>query len=79
VSLPVVEAHCEYRRPARYDDEIEVRTEGRMVSAVRMKFSYTVVRCADQVVAADGYTLHAAVGPSGRPCRLPERIRQVFA
>ena len=79
VSLPVVEAHCEYRRPARYDDEIEVRTEGRMVSAVRMKFSYTVVRQVDQVVAASGYTLHAAIGPSGRPCRLPERIQQVFA
>jgi acyl-CoA thioester hydrolase len=79
VSLPVVEAHCEYWRPARYDDEIEVRTEGRMVSAVRMKFSYTVVRQVDQVVAASGYTLHAAIGPSGRPCRLPERIQQVFA
>ena len=26
VSLPVIEAHCEYRRPARYDDEIEVQT-----------------------------------------------------
>jgi len=79
ISLPVIEAHCEYHRPARYDDEMEVRTEGRMVSAVRMKFSYTVVRPADQVVSADGYTMHAAVGPSGRPCRLPDRLRRVFA
>ncbi len=79
VSLPVIEAHCEYRRPARYDDEIEVRTEGQMVSAVRMKFSYTVMRRDDGSVAADGYTVHAAVNPEGRPCRLPERIRQVFA
>ena len=44
VSLPVIEAHCEYQRPARYDDEIEVRTEGQMLSAVRMQFNYTVVR-----------------------------------
>ena len=36
VSLPVIEAHCEYRKPARYDDEIEVRTKGRMLSPVRM-------------------------------------------
>ena len=79
VSLPVIEAHCEYRRPARYDDEIEVRTEGQMVSAIRMKFSYTVIRRDDGSVAADGYTVHAAVNPEGRPCRLPERIRQVFA
>ena len=79
VSLPVIEAHCEYRRPARYDDEMDVMTEGHMVSAVRMKFSYTVVRKADQVVTARGYTLHAAVDPEGRPCRLPDRVRQVFA
>ena len=79
VSLPVIEAHCEYRRPARYDDEIEIRTEGRMLSVVKMKFSYTVVRRADQVIAAEGYTLHAAVDANGRPCRLPARVKEVFA
>src|SRR5204863_4018597 len=40
VMLPVIEAHCEYRRPARYDDEIEVRTEGRLASPVRMESFY---------------------------------------
>ena len=44
VSLPVIEAHCEYHRPARYDDELEVRAEGRMLSPVRMEFTYQVVR-----------------------------------
>ena len=79
ISLPVIEAHCEYQRPARYDDEIEVRTEGRMLTAVRMKFSYTVVRRADQCVAAEGYTVHAAVDAAGRPCRLPARVKEAFA
>src|ERR687898_1786842 len=50
VSLPVIEAHCEYQRPARYDDQIEVRTQGEMLSAVRMKFRYTIV-AADGTVA----------------------------
>lgn len=79
VSLPVIEAHCRYRRPARYDDEVEVRTEGQMLSAVRMRFDYRVVRREDLLVAAEGHTLHAAVDPGGRPCRLPPRIRQAFA
>ena len=78
VILPVIEAHCEYQRPARYDDEIEVRTEGRMLSAVRMKLDYTIVRRGDDTVAATGHTVHAAVSPDGRPRRLPERVRQVF-
>ena len=79
VSLPVIEAHCEYHRPARYDDEIEVRTEGRMLSAVRMEFQYRVLRRDDQVMTASGHTIHAALDLNGRPCRLPERIREVFA
>ena len=79
VSLPVIEAHCEYHRPARYDDELEVRTEGRMLSPVRMEFNYDVVRRDDRSLAASGRTVHAALDPDGRPCRLPERIREVFA
>jgi acyl-CoA thioester hydrolase len=79
VSLPVIEAHCEYHRPARYDDEIEVRTEGRMLSPVRMEFRYEVYRCDDQAHTASGRTVHAAVNLDGRPCRLPARVREVFA
>jgi acyl-CoA thioester hydrolase len=79
VALPVIEAQCQYHRPARYDDELEVRTEGRMLSPVRMEFTYQVVRRADDAVAASGRTVHAAVNPGGRPCRLPDRIREVFA
>jgi acyl-CoA thioester hydrolase len=79
VSLPVIEAQCRYHRSAKYDDELEVRAEGRMLSPVRMEFTYQVVRREDQAVAASGRTVHAALDRAGRPCRLPERIRQVFA
>lgn len=78
VMLPVIEAHCEYRQPSRYDDELEIRTEGRLLSPVRVQFQYEVVRQADAVVAAVGHTIHAALDMDGRPCRLPERVRQVF-
>jgi acyl-CoA thioester hydrolase len=79
VSLPVIEAHCEYRRSTRYDDELEVRTEGRMLTPVRMEFTYAIVRTGDAVLAATGRTVHATRDREGRPCRLPEPIRQVFA
>ena len=77
VSLPVIEAHCLYQRGARYDDELEVKAEGRMLSPVRMEFLYEVVHH-DAKLAASGKTVHAAIGANGRPCRLPERIRSVF-
>ena len=78
ISLPVIEAHCEYKAPARYDDEIVIRTEGWMRSPVRMEFAYRVSRRADGIVSAAGTTMHAAIGRDGRPCRLPDRIRRVF-
>src|SRR5438105_5103832 len=40
--LPVMEAHCEYHRPARYDDEVEVNTNGELLSPVRVKFAYQI-------------------------------------
>ena len=79
VFLPVIEAHCEYRRPARYDEEIEVRTSGRLCSAVRMEFAYEVVLKTTADVAAVGRTVHAALDRGGKLCRLPDRIREAFA
>jgi len=79
VMLPVIEAHCEYRRPARYDDEIEVRTTGRLLSPVRLEFTYDVVLARDGTTAVVGMTRHAALGMDGRPCRLPDRVREAFA
>jgi acyl-CoA thioester hydrolase len=79
VSLPVIEAHCKYVRPARYDDELEILTAGRLLSPARMEFTYEVRLAAQTAVAATGRTMHASVDANGRPCRLPERIREVFA
>jgi acyl-CoA thioester hydrolase len=78
VSLPVIEAHCDYRRPARYDDEIEIRTVARLLSPVRVRFDYELMRAgADQPLAV-AYTLHAALDRQGRPCRLPARVREIL-
>jgi acyl-CoA thioester hydrolase len=79
VSLPVIAAHCDYLRPARYDDELEVRTEGRLLSPIRLEFTYQVRLAGGASLAASGKTVHASLDASGRPCRLPERIREAFA
>jgi acyl-CoA thioesterase FadM len=50
-----------------------------MLSPVRMEFQYEVVKVEDQTIAAAGRTVHAALDASGKPCRLPARVREVFA
>jgi acyl-CoA thioester hydrolase len=78
VMLPVIEAHCEYRLPARYDDELQVKTWGAQLSPARVEFRYEISRVADGTVNAVGRTVHAAVDNSGKPCRLPDHIREFF-
>jgi len=78
VSLPVIEAHCEYRQPARYDDEIEISTAAVVLTPVRIRFDYEARRTADEALAATGHTIHAALGAGGRPCRLPPRVLEML-
>ena len=74
-ALPVIEAHCTYREAAKYDDVLDVRTTGMMLSPVRVQFTYEIVRAADAAMLATGTTIHATLDRAGRPCRLPERVR----
>jgi acyl-CoA thioester hydrolase len=77
--LPVIHAECVYRRPVRYDDDVEILVDARLVSAVRLEFSYEVTLKGQPGTVATGRTLHAAVGRDGRPCRLPDRIVKVVS
>ena len=77
VSLPVIEAHCEYRQPAHYDDDLAIMTQATLLTPVRVRFDYEIVRTGHGVAAA-GYTVHAALNAGGRPCRLPARVTEMF-
>ena len=79
IQLPVIEAHCEYRQGAKYDDDVEIRTRATKVSAVRMQFDYQAIRCADGVTLATGHTVHATISRDGRPVRMPDRVKDLFS
>lgn len=77
--LVVIEAHCRYRHPARYDEILKLRTRLQDLGPVRLTFGYELVRAVDGVVLADGWTVHAAVDRRGRVRRIPESVRQLLA
>lgn len=72
--LPVIEAACAYRAPARYDDLLNVHTVLSRTGPVRVSFAYRVERASDGTVLATGSTTHAAVDAKGRPRRLPPAV-----
>jgi acyl-CoA thioester hydrolase len=79
VRLPVIETHAQFRRPAYYDDLLEIRTRLVAISGARVSFEYEVFRSGSPDVLAVGSTSHAAVGQDGRPRRLPPELRRSLA
>lgn len=77
--LVVIEAHCRYRHPARYDDVLALRTSFREVGPARVAFAYELRRAADGTALADGWTVHAAVDRTGRVRRVPVELRRLLA
>mgnify|MGYP000860392058 CR=1 FL=1 len=77
-SLPVIQAHCDYKQSARYDDVIDIQTTGELLSPVRVRFTYQVRRADDGALLAEGFTEHATLDAGGRPRRLPARARRMF-
>ncbi len=78
VGLAVVEANCRYQFPARYDDEVVVRTWIEHASSRGVRFGYEMKLAASGRILATGYTKHLFCGRDMRPVRLPEKYRSVF-
>jgi acyl-CoA thioester hydrolase len=76
VALPVVEAHCKYRRPSHYEDLLLIDVDVGELRGASMRFDY-VVRRGDDVIA-DGWTRHAVIGPGGKPRALPDELRAII-
>ena len=76
VLLPVIEARCEYKSPARYDDALSVSAVARVVSLARLAFDYEVT--GPTALIAVGSTVHATVDRTGRPIRMPARIKELL-
>jgi acyl-CoA thioester hydrolase len=74
--IAVAEANCRYMAPARYDDEILVKTRMTRLNRRVMEFSYSIYTPAG--LAAEGRTLHVVIGADGRPKSIPERYVELL-
>jgi acyl-CoA thioester hydrolase len=79
VLIPVTEAECVYRRSARYDDTLRVRTRIGEAGSRGLSFFYEVFGEAPGRPIAEGRTRHVFTGLDGRPISIPPRVRGVFS
>jgi acyl-CoA thioester hydrolase len=76
--IAVVDARCRYKSPARYDDEILVRTWLKNVRESVVHFGYELVRAGDGELLAEGETTHIVADAQMRKTALPEKYMTVF-
>lgn len=75
--LPVREAQCRYRYPARYDDLIQMRLCISAFGKASITFSYTLFGEDKEKIMATGLTQHACVNNTGRPIAVPDWFKNV--
>jgi acyl-CoA thioester hydrolase len=75
VFLPVVEAHCEYKSPAHFDDRLEISTNCRILG-VRLRVEYNVSRGSELIVT--GHTVHAGVSAALKIMRPPQSLQKLI-
>ncbi len=80
--LPVIEARCRYRSPARYDDEILIETRPAMLRGPVLKFAYRILRKGHagkkDALLAEGETTHVVCDDRLQRKPLPEKIAAAF-
>ena len=76
VYLPVVEAHCTFRKPARYDDILTIATKFEFAGPARFRFEYEIMRNGD--LLAQGYTVHVCVNCDLKVLRPPDYLKKLL-
>jgi len=76
--IAVVDARCRYKSPARYDDELIVRTHLKNVRETMVHFSYELLRVGEESLLAEGETTHIVINKQMNRVPLPEQYVAVF-
>ncbi len=72
--LPIVEAHCRYVSPARYDDLLTLSVWCKEATKRTLRFGYLLKR--DATLLAEGETYQILVDNAGRPRTLPPDLAE---
>ena len=82
VLMPVININCNYKNPAKYEDNIIVRTWAIGLRAAQIQFTYTVRRINPDGTETElgyGTSDHGFVdGKTFRPCSLRKRMPELY-
>ncbi len=77
--LPVREAYCRYRKGLKYDDVATVESELLKLEGASLKIGYKIYLQNENIIAAEGYTVHPFTDKTGKIVRTPEFFKKMFS
>jgi acyl-CoA thioester hydrolase len=77
--LMVAEASCRYKAPARFEEELVIRTALAKATDRVIRYRYEIRLKDDRQLLATGETAHVVTDSDLRPSRLPDHYRKYFS
>lgn len=74
VMLPVVSLTMNYKKPARYDDELTIKTFLKSQTSVKIEFDCEIYNCNDELLTTGNSVLVFVDMKTGRPILPPDYI-----
>ena len=77
IIAPVVEAHCNYKASAKYNDIIIIKTTIENIGNSSIKFHYEITRKSGNEMLAEGYTVNVFVDKkTAKSTKIPDGLRK---
>jgi acyl-CoA thioester hydrolase len=77
--IAVADVRVRYKAPARYDDEIVIRTRLKNARESLLQFTYEIERGDDGTLLAEGETTHIVVDSKFEKSTMPQKYVKAFA
>tara|TARA_Y100000741_G_scaffold286411_1_gene226274 strand:- start:257 stop:679 length:423 start_codon:yes stop_codon:yes gene_type:complete len=74
ITLPVISSHCDYKRGAKFEQNIVVKTSITSKPKSKLHIDYFVFIANEKDFIVSGYTEHAFVNKRGQAVRAPKMI-----
>ncbi|MDD5617664.1 MAG: thioesterase family protein [Candidatus Omnitrophica bacterium] len=78
LSLPVIEAYCKYKAPAKYDDIVLIKAKISQMKSSFLRFDYSLFNKQSGELLAEAYTTHVFIDKDRKPVRMPQEIQSIL-
>ena len=74
----VVSAHLDFRAPSRLHDVLKIEVRVAEIRTASIRFEFRIRNRRKNVLVAEGYTVHCAIGADFKPQPVPASFREVI-